>query len=152
MWDAVRRSAAALADLIERDVRPRQIITDGSVRNAVRAMLAIGGSMNTIKHLQAIAIESGLDVDVWEMFRSLGRETPLLCSVRPNGPRITEEFEDAGGGATIIRELLPLLDRRPAHRDRHDHRRELGAARSPPTATSSAASTTPSAPTRRSAC
>jgi len=109
MWADVRAAAVALADLIERDIRPRQIITPGAVRNGVRAMLAIGGSMNTIKHLQAIAIESGLDVDVWELFRSLGRETPLLCSVRPNGPRITEEFEDAGGGATILRELLPLL-------------------------------------------
>ena len=109
MWADVRAAAAALADLVERDIRPRQIITPGAVRNGVRAMLAIGGSMNTIKHLQAIAIESGLDVDVWELFRSLGRETPLLCSVRPNGPRITEEFEDAGGGATILRELLPLL-------------------------------------------
>jgi dihydroxy-acid dehydratase len=109
MWADVRAAAVALADLIERDVRPRQIITEGAVRNGVRAMLAIGGSMNTIKHLQAIAIEAGLDVDVWELFRSLGRETPLLCSVRPNGPRITEEFEDAGGGATILRELLPLL-------------------------------------------
>lgn len=109
MWADVRAAAVALADLIERDVRPRQIITPGAVRNGVRAMLAIGGSMNTIKHLQAIAIEAGLDIDVWELFRSLGRETPLLCSVRPNGPRITEEFEDAGGGATILRELLPLL-------------------------------------------
>lgn len=110
MWENVRRSAVALADLIERDIRPRSIITEGSVRNAARAMLAIGGSINTIKHLQAIAVESGVDVDVWEAFRQLGRETPLLCSVRPNGPRLTEEFEDAGGGATIIRELLPLLD------------------------------------------
>jgi len=110
MWADVRAAAVALASLIENDVRPRQIITEGSVRNAARTMLAIGGSMNTIKHLQAIAIEAGLDVDVWEMYRELGRETPLLCSVRPNGPRITEEFEDAGGGATIIRALLPLLD------------------------------------------
>lgn len=110
MWADVRAAARALADLIERDVRPRQIITEGAVRNGVRAMLAIGGSMNTIKHLQAIAIETGLDIDVWELFRTLGRETPLLCSVRPNGPRITEEFEDAGGGATILRELLTLLD------------------------------------------
>jgi dihydroxy-acid dehydratase len=109
MWADVRAAAVALADLIERDIRPRQIITEGAVRNGVRAMLAIGGSMNTIKHLQAIAIEAGLEIDVWELFRSLGRETPLLCSVRPNGPRITEEFEDAGGGATILRELLPLL-------------------------------------------
>lgn len=110
MWADVRAAAVALAALIEGDVRPRQIITEGAVRNAVRAMLAIGGSMNTIKHLQAIAIETGLDIDVWELFRTLGRETPLLCSVRPNGPHITEQFEDAGGGATILRELLPLLD------------------------------------------
>ena len=110
MWANVRASAHALADLIERDIRPRQIITEGSVRNAARTVLAIGGSINSIKHLQAIAIEAGLDIDVWEVYRELGRQTPLLCSVRPNGPRITEEFEDAGGGATIIRELLPLLD------------------------------------------
>ena len=110
MWDSARRSAAALVDLIERDVRPRDIITDGSVRNAIRAMLAVGGSINTIKHLQAIAVETGLDIDVWEEFRVLGRDTPLLASVRPNGPWLTEQFEDAGGGATVLRELLPLLD------------------------------------------
>lgn len=110
MWADARAAAHALARLIDDDVRPRRLLTEGSVRNGVRAMLAIGGSMNTIKHLQAIVVEAGMDLDVWELFRTLGRETPLLCSVRPNGPRITEEFEDAGGGATILRELLPLLD------------------------------------------
>lgn len=109
-WVDLRAAAVALADLIERDVRPRDIITAGAVRNGVRTMLAVGGSMNCIKHLQAVAIESELDIDVWDLFHSLGRETPLLCSVRPNGPRLIEEFEDAGGGATILRELLPLLD------------------------------------------
>ncbi|MFH8249330.1 dihydroxy-acid dehydratase [Microbacterium sp. B2969] len=110
MWDSVRRSAAAIVALVERDVRPRDIITDGSVRNAVRAMLAVGGSINTIKHLQAIAVESGLDIDVWDEFRTLGASTPLLASVRPNGPRLVEEFEDAGGAATMLRSLLPILD------------------------------------------
>lgn len=110
MWANVRASAFALADQIERGIRPRALLTEGAIRNGVRAMLAIGGSMNTIKHLQAVVVEAGMEVDVWELFRTLGRETPLLCSVRPNGPRITEEFEDAGGGATILRELLPLLD------------------------------------------
>ncbi|MCP2635637.1 dihydroxy-acid dehydratase [Microbacterium sp. HD4P20] len=110
MWDAVRRSAAALMAAIDSATLPRDIITAGSVRNAARVMLAIGGSMNTIKHLQAVAVEAGVDIDVWETYRELGRQTPLLCSVRPNGPRLVEEFEDAGGGATVIRELLPLLD------------------------------------------
>lgn len=109
MWAGVRASAAALSDLIARDVRPRDIITAGSITNAVRTMLSVGGSMNTIKHLQAIAVESGLDVDVWELFRTLGRRTPLLAAVRPNGPWLVEQFEDAGGGATVLRELLPLL-------------------------------------------
>ncbi|GAA3661914.1 dihydroxy-acid dehydratase [Microbacterium marinilacus] len=110
MWDSVRRSAAALVNALQEDIRPRSIITAGSIRNAVRAMLAVGGSINTIKHLQAIAIEAHVEVDVWEEFRTLGRETPLLASVRPNGPALTEQFEDAGGAATVLRELLPLLD------------------------------------------
>ncbi|GAA4416032.1 dihydroxy-acid dehydratase [Georgenia halophila] len=110
MWDSVRRSARALADLVERDVRPRDIITAGSVTNAVRTMLAVGGSINTVKHLQAVAAESGVDVDVWEAYRVLGRETPTLCSIRPNGADLIEDLEDAGGAATILRELLPLLD------------------------------------------
>ncbi len=109
MWDAVKRSAEAVAHLIEQDIRPRQIITEASIANAVRAMLAVGGSMNTIKHLQAIAIESGLDVDVWGLFRELGGSTPLLCSIRPNGPWMVEDFEDSGGAAALLRALLPVL-------------------------------------------
>lgn len=109
MWDSVRRSARALVDLVERDIRPRDIITADSIRNAARLMLAVGGSMNTIKHLQAIAVESGVEIDVWETYRRFGRETPLLCSVRPNGSFMVEDLEDAGGAATVLRELLPLL-------------------------------------------
>ena len=110
MWDSVRRSARALAGLIETGRRPRDIITEASVRNAARTMLAIGASVNTIKHLQAIAVEAGLDVDVWGVYRDLGRETPLLTAVRPNGPWLIEDLDDAGGAATLIRELSPLLD------------------------------------------
>lgn len=110
MWDSVRRSAGALVDLIERDIRPRDIITAASIRNAARTMLAVGGSMNTIKHLQAVAVESDVDIDVWEEYRTLGRQTPLLCSVRPNGPFLVEAFEDAGAAATVLRELMPLLN------------------------------------------
>ncbi len=110
MWDGVRRSARALATAVARDVRPRDIITAGSITNAVRTMLAVGGSINTVKHLQAVAVEAGVDIDVWEAYRALGRQTPTLCSIRPNGSDLIEDLEDAGGAATVLRELLPLLD------------------------------------------
>ncbi|MEO9247399.1 dihydroxy-acid dehydratase [Citricoccus nitrophenolicus] len=109
MWDSVRRSAAALAHALRHDVRPRDIITADAVRDAVTVMLSVGASVNTIKHLQAIAVEAGLDVDVWEAFRSRGRTVPLLASIRPNGPHLVEDLEDAGGAATVLRELAPLL-------------------------------------------
>lgn len=109
MWDNVRRSARAIAELIERDIRPRDVITRESITDAIRVMLCVGGSINTIKHLQAVAMESGVEIDVWGAYCDLARTTPVLCSVRPNGPHLTEEFEDVGGAATIIRELLPLL-------------------------------------------
>lgn len=109
MWDSVRRSAAAMAHALRHDIRPRDIITADAVRDAVTVMLSVGASVNTIKHLQAIAVEAGLDVDVWEAFRSRGRTVPLLASIRPNGPHLVEDLEDAGGAATVLRELAPLL-------------------------------------------
>lgn len=110
MWDSLSRSAEALVDAIHNNRRPRDIMSPASVRNAVRTMLAVGGSINTIKHLQAVAVETGIEIDVWETFRTFGKDTPLLASVRPNGPALTEDFDDAGGGATLMRELLPLLE------------------------------------------
>lgn len=110
MWDVVSRSVDAIAAAIEKDLRPRQIITGASVTTAARTMLSVGGSNNTIKHLQAVAVEAGVDVDVWETYRRLGRETPTLCSIRPNGDHLVEDLEAAGGAATILKELLPLIN------------------------------------------
>ncbi|GGO44146.1 dihydroxy-acid dehydratase [Citricoccus zhacaiensis] len=109
MWDSVRRSAAAMAHALRHDVRPRDVITADAVHDAVTVMLSVGASVNTIKHLQAIAVEAGLDIDVWEAFRTQGRRVPLLASIRPNGPHLVEDLEDAGGAATILRELASLL-------------------------------------------
>lgn len=110
MWDVVKRSVDAIAGAVEQDLRPREIITESSVTTAVHTMLSVGGSNNTIKHLQAIAVETGLKIDVWETYRSLGRETPTLCSIRPNGSHLVEDLEAAGGAATIMKELQPLID------------------------------------------
>jgi len=109
MWASVRRSAVALAAMIEADVRPRDIITVDAIRNAATVMLSIGASINSIKHLQAVAVEAGLDIDVWDYYKHRGAEVPLLCAVRPNGPALIEELEDAGGTATVMRELRSIL-------------------------------------------
>lgn len=109
MWDAVHRSATAVAEMIDNNLRPRDIITAEAIRNAVTVMLSIGASINTVKHLQAIAVEAEIDIDVWAEYADRGQITPILCAVRPNGPNLIEELEDAGGCATVMRELETLL-------------------------------------------
>ncbi|HEX6364479.1 MAG TPA: dihydroxy-acid dehydratase, partial [Albitalea sp.] len=78
---------------------------------AVRAVLAVGGSLNAVKHLQAVATEAGSDVDVYGLFERLGPETPVLAGIRPVGERSIEEFEDAGGCRALMKQLAPLLAR-----------------------------------------
>lgn len=110
MWDNVQRSVEALTVALERGITPRQVITKASITTAVRLMLAVGGSNNTIKHLQAVASEAEVDVDVWDLYRQLGRETPPLCSIRPNGEHLVEDLERTGGAAAVLHELKPLID------------------------------------------
>jgi dihydroxy-acid dehydratase len=76
----------------------------------VAAVLAVSGSINCIKHLQATAVESGVDVDVFELFNELGRRTPVLSAVRPNGDDSIEAFEAAGGAAAVMKQLEGQLD------------------------------------------
>ena len=70
----------------------------------------MSGSINCIKHLQAIAVESGLDIDVFGMFNELGGKIPVLSAVRPNGDESIENFEAAGGCRALMKQLEPLLD------------------------------------------
>ncbi|MGE5133013.1 MAG: dihydroxy-acid dehydratase [Gemmatimonadota bacterium] len=110
MWRAVAAAGAGIVDLIAADVRPRDILTPGAFRNAVTAILAVSGSVNTLKHLQAIAVEAGCDVDVYALFEELAPQVPLLAAVKPNGPRTIAEFEAAGGALALLRQLGPLVD------------------------------------------
>ncbi|WP_326699066.1 dihydroxy-acid dehydratase [Streptomyces sp. NBC_01754] len=110
MWQAVRDAGRIVVELVENDVRPRSVLTEAAVENAVTVMLAIGGSINSVKHLQAIAVEAGLDLDVWELYEKKASDVPLLCAVRPNGPFLTEQLEDAGGTRAVMGELGGLLD------------------------------------------
>lgn len=109
MADA-RAAGARIVQMIWDDLLPRQVLTPGAFANAVRAMLAVGGSVNCVKHLQAVASEAGLAVDVYRLFEEFADTTPVLAALRPVGERLIEEFEDAGGARGLMKRLEPLLD------------------------------------------
>jgi len=85
-----------------------RILTPAAFENALRVLLAIGGSTNGIVHLAAIAGRVGLDIDLNALDR-MGRETPVLLDLKPSGQHYMEDFHRAGGMATLLRELKPLL-------------------------------------------
>jgi dihydroxy-acid dehydratase len=110
MIDAARRSGRRIVEMVLEDLKPRDIMTPGAFRNAAAAVLAVSGSINCIKHLQAAAIESGLDLDVYGLFNELGGDVPVLSAVRPNGDYTIEQFEDAGAAQALMKQLEPVLD------------------------------------------
>ncbi len=85
-----------------------KILTPDAFENAMRVLLAIGGSTNGIVHLAAIAGRVGLDIDLQALDR-MGRDTPVLLDLKPSGQHYMEDFHKAGGMATLLRELKPLL-------------------------------------------
>jgi dihydroxy-acid dehydratase len=72
-------------------------------------VLALSGSINCVKHLQAIAHESGIDVDVYALFQEYAEKVPLLAAIRPNGDGRIEELEAAGGARAVMKRLEALL-------------------------------------------
>lgn len=110
MWRAVGESGPAIVDAVLAGRRPREILTPAAFANAVAAVLAVSGSINTVKHLQAVAVEAALDLDVYGLFESLANTVRPLTAVRPNGPDSIEEFEDAGGALAVLKQLGSVVD------------------------------------------
>jgi len=110
MFDIARRSGRRIVEMVLEDLKPRDILSPGSFENATAAVLAVSGSINCIKHLQAAAIEAGVDVDVYQLFNDLGEKVPVLSAVAPNGTDTIEAFEAAGGAKALLKQLEPLLD------------------------------------------
>jgi len=85
-----------------------KVLTEKAFENAMRVLLAIGGSTNAIIHLTAIAGRMGFEMDLQALDR-MGRDTPVLLDLKPSGQFYMEDFHHAGGMATLLRELKPLL-------------------------------------------
>jgi dihydroxy-acid dehydratase len=112
MIENARRSGRRIVAMVLEDLKPRDILTVGAFRNAVAAVLSVSGSINCIKHLQATAVEAGVDLDIFALFNELGAQVPVLSAVRPNGNDTIEAFEAAGGARALLKQLAPLLDRK----------------------------------------
>ncbi|HWU01332.1 MAG TPA: dihydroxy-acid dehydratase [Novosphingobium sp.] len=111
MFDAARAAGTRIVDMVHEGLTPRRIMTPGAFRNAAAMVLAVSGSINAIKHLQATAVEGGVDADLFAIWEEMGRKVPVLAAVRPNGPVRIEGFEDAGGARAMLKQLESVLDR-----------------------------------------
>ncbi|MGQ0546241.1 MAG: dihydroxy-acid dehydratase domain-containing protein [Betaproteobacteria bacterium] len=112
MMANVRASGARIVEMVWQDLKPRDILTVEAIENAVMVVLALSASINCAKHIQGVASEAGLDVDVYSLFEKYAPQAPLLAAIRPNGEGLIEELEAAGGCRAVMKQLEPLLRRK----------------------------------------
>lgn len=105
---AAEASGRRAVELVARPIRPSQIITAKSVENALRVLLAIGGSTNAIVHLTAIAGRVGVKIDLHRL-NEISDTTPVLVDLKPTGQFYMSDLYAAGGIGAVLRELKPLL-------------------------------------------
>jgi dihydroxy-acid dehydratase len=105
---AAEASGRVAMALTSKPIKPSQIITQESVENALRVLMAVGGSTNAIIHLTAIAGRAGIKIP-YDRLNSISDETPVLVDLKPVGEGYMEDFYAAGGVGAVLRELKPLL-------------------------------------------
>ena len=104
-------SGEALLKLIELDLTPRQIMTRAAFENAIRVVMAVGGSTNAVLHLLAMAHATDVDLSI-EDFERLRLTTPVLCDLKPSGKYVATDLHAVGGIPLVMKMLLDagLLD------------------------------------------
>jgi dihydroxy-acid dehydratase len=105
---AAEEAGALAVKLIESPIRPSEIITAASVENALRVLLALGGSTNALIHLTAIAGRRGVRIDLRRL-NELSDTTPVLVDLKPTGEGYMEDFHAAGGMPALLWEMRDLL-------------------------------------------
>jgi L-arabonate dehydrase len=101
-------SGRRIVSMVNEDLRPSRVMTAEALENAIRALMAIGGSTNAIVHLVAIAGRLGLDLPL-ERFDQISRTTPVIADVKPSGKYLMEDLFNAGGLPAVMKEISPLL-------------------------------------------
>ncbi|GIU98203.1 MAG: dihydroxy-acid dehydratase [Actinomycetota bacterium] len=104
---AAREAGLAVTRVLERDLRPRQILTREAFENAIAVTMALAGSTNAVLHLLAIAREAHVELEL-DDFDRIARRVPHLVDVRPAGRFVMSDLDRVGGVPVVMRELLEL--------------------------------------------
>ena len=109
--ELAKHAGMAVMELIKRDIRPRDIMTEAAFRNALTVDMALGCSTNSMLHLPAIAHECGIEINL-DIANAISAKTPNLCHLAPAGRTYVEELDGAGGVYAVMHELAKrdLLD------------------------------------------
>jgi dihydroxy-acid dehydratase len=99
------RAGEAVMNLLQRGITPRQIMTRKAFENAIRVVLAVGGSTNAVLHLLALAVEAQVSLDIFE-FNSFYDSTPTLCDMKPAGRYVMTDLYKVGGLQKVMKVLL----------------------------------------------
>ncbi|MDQ3676098.1 MAG: dihydroxy-acid dehydratase [Actinomycetota bacterium] len=103
--DVAVEAGRLVMDVLERGLRPRDIITKDALENAIAAIATSGGSTNGVLHLLAVAREAGIDLDI-DDFDRISEATPLLCDLKPGGRYVATDLYAAGGVPLVAKRLL----------------------------------------------
>ena len=109
--ELAKHAGMQVMELVKKNIRPRDIMTEAAIRNALTADMALGCSTNSMLHLPAIANECGVDFDL-DMANEISAKTPNLCHLAPAGPTYMADLTEAGGVYAVLYELTKrnLLD------------------------------------------
>ncbi|MBQ2737115.1 MAG: dihydroxy-acid dehydratase [Clostridia bacterium] len=109
--ELAKHAGMQVMELVKRNIRPRDIMTEAAIRNAITADMALGCSTNSMLHLPAIANECGVEFNL-DLVNEISEKTPNLCHLAPAGPTYMEDLNAAGGVYAVLREIdkLGLLD------------------------------------------
>lgn len=99
-----KHAGMQIMELVKKDIKPRDIMTEKAFHNALTIDMALGCSTNSMLHLPAIAKEAGVDLNV-ELANELSAKTPNLCHLAPAGPTYMEDLNEAGGVYAVMNEL-----------------------------------------------
>ncbi len=103
--DDCRRAGAAVLELLERDIKPLDIMTREAFENAITVTIALGGSTNAVLHLMAMANTAGVPLSL-DDFTRIGQRTPVLADLRPSGRYMMSELVEIGGIQPLMKRLL----------------------------------------------